>query len=88
MNDLPVGETPGWTNPFWFNLELGHSSNWNIAGKFDDEARLLFDTREGRVTDNENIFRATKDVADGTLWAVVHDNRGGATWIIVPLHVR
>jgi hypothetical protein len=57
-------------------------------GKLDDEARLLFDTRVGRVTDTDVKYRAPKDVSDGTLWAVVHDNRGGAAWIVVPLHVR
>jgi hypothetical protein len=61
---------------------------YSDIGKFDDEARLLFDPHAGRVTDNEDIFRAPKDVTDGTLWAVVHDNRGGASWIILPLHVR
>ena len=61
---------------------------YSDIGKFDDEARLLFDTRVGRVSESEVKFRAPRDVADGTLWAVVHDNRGGAAWIVVPLHVR
>ena len=61
---------------------------YSDIGAFDDEARLLFDTRQGRISDTDVTFRAPKDVTDGTMWAVVHDNRGGATWIIVPLHVR
>ncbi|CAN5924836.1 hypothetical protein BH11MYX4_BH11MYX4_38520 [soil metagenome] len=61
---------------------------YSDIGKFDDEARLLFDTRVGRISDSDVKFRAPKDVADGTLWAVVHDNRGGAAWVVVPLHVR
>jgi hypothetical protein len=61
---------------------------YSDIGKFDEEARLLFDTREGRISDTDATFRAPKDVTDGTLWAVVHDNRGGATWIVVPLHIR
>ncbi len=61
---------------------------YSDIGTFDDEARLLFDTRQGRVSESEVKFRAQKDVADGTMWAVVHDNRGGASWIVVPLHVR
>ncbi|HSO35371.1 MAG TPA: hypothetical protein VLT33_22735 [Labilithrix sp.] len=61
---------------------------YSDIGKFDDEARLLFDTRVGRVSDSDVKFRAPKDVTDGTLWAVVHDNRGGAAWVVVPLHVR
>lgn len=61
---------------------------YSDIGKFDDGARLLFDTREGRVSDSDVKYRAPKDATDGTLWAVVHDNRGGASWIVVPLHVR
>ena len=61
---------------------------YSDIGTFDDEARLLFDTRQGRISDSEVKFRAPKDVADGTMWAVVHDNRGGAAWIVVPFHVR
>ena len=61
---------------------------YSDIGTFDDEARLLFDTRNGRASDSNVIFRAPKDVADGTMWAVVHDNRGGATWIVIPIHAR
>lgn len=61
---------------------------YSDIGKFDDEARLLFDTRAGRVSDSDVKFRAPKEVKDGTVWAVVHDNRGGAAWIVLPLHVR
>jgi hypothetical protein len=61
---------------------------YSDLGKFDDEARLLFDTQVGRVSDSDVTFRAPKTPVDGTIWAVVHDNRGGAAWIVVPLHVR
>lgn len=61
---------------------------YSDIGRLDSEARLLFDTRKGRVTDTEVTFRAPKAAADGTLWAVVHDNRGGAAWVVIPLHVR
>lgn len=61
---------------------------YSDLGKADSEARLLFDARTGRVSESAVTFRASKDVRDGTLWAVVHDNRGGAAWIVIPLHVR
>ena len=61
---------------------------YSDLGKFDDEARLLFDTRAGRSSDSDVTFRAPKEVVDGTIWAVVHDNRGGAAWLVLPLHVR
>ncbi len=61
---------------------------YSDVGRFDSDARLLFDTRRGRIDESEVKFRAPKDIADGTLWAVVHDNRGGAAWIALPIHVR
>jgi hypothetical protein len=61
---------------------------YSDIGKFDDDARLLFDAKLGRVSDSDVTFRAPKSAAEGTLWGVVHDNRGGASWIVVPLHVR
>ena len=61
---------------------------YSDIGFFESDARLLFDTREGRITDSFNKFRAPTEPTDGTLWMVVHDNRGGASWVIVPLHVQ
>ncbi len=61
---------------------------YSDIGTFDNEARLLFDTQMGRISDSDVKYRAPKDPADGTVWGVVHDNRGGASWIVVPLHVR
>ena len=63
--------------------------NWySDIGKLDSDSRLLFDTREGRVPESEVKYFAPKEPTDGTLWGVVHDNRGGSAWIFVPLHVR
>lgn len=61
---------------------------YSDIGKLDSDSRLLFDTREGRVSDSDVKYFAPKEPIDGTLWGVVHDNRGGAAWIFVPLHVR
>ena len=61
---------------------------YSDIGTLDSDSRLLFDTREGRVTDSDVTYRAPKEPTDGTLWGVVHDNRGGASWIFLPLHVR
>jgi hypothetical protein len=61
---------------------------YSDIGAFDTAASLLFEATVGRVSENEVKFRAPKDPTDGTLWGVVHDNRGGAAWIVVPLHVR
>lgn len=58
------------------------------VGDFDSDARLLFDTRQGRIDDSADKYRAPQDPVDGTVWAVVHDNRGGVSWMVVPIHVR
>jgi hypothetical protein len=61
-------------------------------GKLDNGARLLYDSTRGQlgagsVTDNAFTPPTTATPGDGTLWIVVHDNRGGASWITVPVHV-
>lgn len=61
---------------------------YGTHGDFEDVARLLFDTRRGRVSESDVVWRAPYDPVDGTMWMVVHDNRGGAAWVIVPFHVR
>ena len=61
---------------------------YTTAGEFTDDARLLFDSTKGRTADSFDKFHAPVDPQEGTIWAVVHDNRGGVAWVIIPLHVR
>ena len=61
---------------------------YSDLGKFKDDARLLYDTRSGKVNESRVEYRAPKTVADGTVWMVVHDNRAGASFLTFPLHVR
>ena len=72
--------------------ETFHEQLWvdyyTDIGLFDDDARLLYDTKEGRIADNQNKYRAPTAPTDGTLWMVVHDNRGGAAWTVLPLHIQ
>lgn len=58
------------------------------VGDFQDEARLLFDPKTGRITDSDIEYRAPYEAAEGTVWAVVHDNRAGASFITLPVHVK
>jgi hypothetical protein len=60
-------------------------------GQVASAARLLYDARTGSLggpdaTDND--FLPPTDPGDGFLWVVVHDNRGGASWAQVPVHVN
>lgn len=57
-------------------------------GQFDSDARLLYDTRAGKVPGSENKYQAPNEPGSGTLFIVAHDNRGGAAWTTMPLHVR
>jgi hypothetical protein len=63
-------------------------------GSFDDDARLIYDSTQGllggpNVTDNKFTPPSTASDAgtSGHIWIVVHDNRGGASWVTVPVHL-
>jgi hypothetical protein len=59
-------------------------------GSFTDDVRLLYDT-SGAVSrsarDQDNQFQAPDHSGDGMIWIIVHDNRGGASWVAVPVKV-
>jgi hypothetical protein len=60
-------------------------------GSLGSSGRLLFDPRTGSVggpekTDNE--FTPPSTPGDGSIFIVVHDDRGGASWAVVPVHVN
>jgi len=63
---------------------------FSTFGSLSDEARLLYDTTTGSVGDpsvTDDQFHPPNDPGDGTIWIVVHDDRGGANWATVPVHV-
>ena len=55
----------------------------------DGAQKLLYDTKVGAITDNPiKLTAKTENLGkSGTLWLVVHDNRGGATWTTLPISV-
>jgi hypothetical protein len=64
---------------------------YSTFGSFNSAARLLYDPKTGSVggpdvTDNE--FAPPDTPGDGVVFIVVHDNRGGASWVQVPAHVN
>lgn len=63
-------------------------SLYSDKGEIGTDARLLFDTTKGRPSETEVTYRAAAEPGRGTLWAVVHDNRGGQAWVVVPVTVR
>jgi hypothetical protein len=63
-------------------------SYYSTTGQIGDSARLLYDPKRGKIENNETDFQAAGAPEDGLFFAVVHDNRGGTSWIQVPLRTR
>jgi hypothetical protein len=64
---------------------------FSTIGSFTDEARLLYDPAGGSVGsphDTDDGFQPPSTPGEGTMWIVVHDDRGGAAWKQIPLHVK
>lgn len=61
---------------------------YSDLGDFQDEARLLFDSTRGRIEESAVEFRPPYEPSRGTIWAVVHDNRAGAAFLVLPLEIR
>ncbi|MCL2724382.1 MAG: hypothetical protein FWD69_08095 [Polyangiaceae bacterium] len=89
--DVDVPDSSWELNPNSGSENL-HEQIWadyySDRGHLENDARLLFDTRQGRIDDSGNNFRPFKDPGDGDLWIVVHDNRGGVAWTVVPVHIK
>lgn len=71
---------------------IQHEEIWvdyySTIGDLGDDARLLYDVGAGKIQKTEVEYQPPSDPGEGTLWAVVHDNRGGVEWVVVPLHVK
>ncbi len=53
-----------------------------------ESARLLYDVSSGRVPESFAKLKAPTETGLGSLFAVVHDNRGGVAWTRIPITVR
>jgi hypothetical protein len=58
------------------------------AGKVASDTVVLFDPRAGRLSGTGNALSAPQTAGDYRLWAVVHDDRGGASWQELALHAN
>lgn len=61
---------------------------FTTGGKFDHEDERLYDPRVGALHNTDDKFTPPTTAGDYQLWAVAHDNRGGASWLSVPLHIK
>jgi hypothetical protein len=58
------------------------------AGKFEDDIRILYDASRGRLSDTDVDFLTPRESGEHKLWAVVHDSRGGVSWVELQLQVE
>jgi hypothetical protein len=74
------------------NGKVAHETIWvdyyATAGRFAHGTELLFDAHSGRISSTADGFGAPRSAGLQRLWAVVQDNRGGSTWVEVPLKVN
>jgi hypothetical protein len=63
-------------------------SYYATTGQLSDSARLLYDPKRGKISNNYVEYQPANEVGDGAFFAVVKDNRGGASWIQVALHAK
>jgi hypothetical protein len=66
--------------------EQVYAQFFSTAARFKDGARLLYEPTRGKVEGTADKLLGPKVAGDGLVWIVVHDNRGGAVWIEIPLH--
>lgn len=58
------------------------------VGAFAADGTVLYDAVKGKVADNGVAIVPPAEPGEGRAWIVVQDNRNGATWIDLPVHVR
>jgi hypothetical protein len=64
-------------------------SDWYVTiGRFRQDRRIERDPFAGRPEVPDILYEPTRHTGKGTLWAVLHDNRGGTSWLSVPIEIR
>lgn len=58
------------------------------VGKFTTDRKILFDGQLGRTPKSAIDFSPPRGPEKGTIWAVLHDNRGGTTWLEFPIEIQ
>jgi hypothetical protein len=74
------------------NGQVLHEQIWVdyywTAGDFSDDSRLVYDPTVGYVGNTSVLLTPPANPSAATFWAVVHDNRGGVAWSVVPYRVE
>lgn len=90
--DVKVSDASWEPNPEPGEATLQREQIWaayySDIGVLVDDARLLFDSKAGRISESDVKYRAPSAPSEGTMWIVVHDNRVGAAFVVLPVHVK
>src|SRR5262249_51794600 len=63
--------------------------DWFLSvGRFASDRKILFDGSPGRTPKTAIDFSPPAGAVKGTVWAVLHDNRGGVSWLEVPITIQ
>ncbi len=58
------------------------------AGKLKSDVIILYDPTSGKLSDTGDDCYSPRAAGDYLLWAVLHDNRGGVSWVQSSIHVQ
>ena len=77
------------------NGNYEHEEIWadyyTTFGQLTGSAGLLYDATKGSIGDpsvTDNQFLPPNDPGNGFIWIIVHDDRGGASWVTIPVEVQ
>jgi len=79
----PAASTPGLTfrEQVWVSYFL-------TGGRLEDDISILYDSRDGKIPKSRNALTTRSPGGRYLLYAVLHDNRGGASWKSYSLEIR
>jgi hypothetical protein len=64
-------------------------TDWFVTvGRFEHDRHIEIDPFTGRPPLRDVLYEPWRSPGKGTVWVVLHDNRGGATWLSVPIVVE
>jgi hypothetical protein len=70
----------------------GHEAIWVdyyvTGGRFANDSVVLFDAHSGRAGSTGDGYAPPLAAGPQTMWAVVHDTRGGASWVEIPVNAK
>jgi hypothetical protein len=64
---------------------------YTTFGSFSGDTGLLYDATHGSIGDagtTDNQWTPPSTPGTGFIWIVVHDDRGGASWVTIPVTVQ